>query len=70
MVVRCKLLSTIRIMASSLESSLISALTVVRPASSQAFVLRWPETISYRPSGFCRSVTGVMMPRSLMLSTS
>lgn len=51
---------SIRIMASSLESSLISAFTVVKPANSQAFVLRWPETISYRP--FCTSLMFFFAP--------
>ena len=46
------------------------AFTVSNPASSQAFLLRCPDTISYRPSSFGRRVTGVMIPRSLMLWTS
>ena len=49
------------------QKELLSAFTVSKPASSQAFFLRCPDTISYRPSSFGRSVTGVMIPRSLML---
>lgn len=64
---RCKFDSTIKIIASSRVISRTSAFTVSSPASSQAFFLRWPDTISYRPSSFGRSVTGVIIPRSLML---
>ena len=49
--------------------SRISAFMVSNPAISQAFLLRCPDTISYRPSSFCLSMIGVIRPRSLMLST-
>ena len=45
-------LSTIYTTASSRVKSLISLLSVVSPASSQARFLRCPLTISYRPSSF------------------
>ena len=45
---RCKFDSTIKIIASSRVISRASALTVSSSASSQAFFLRWPDTIPYR----------------------
>ncbi len=59
-----------KITASSRLISRTSALTVPSPANSQAFLRRCPDTISYSPSSFGRSVIGVISPRSSMSFTS
>ena len=68
MVSRCKLLSTMRITASSSSRLRTMAGMVFSPARSAAWSRLCPATISYPPSGAGRMMAGLRTPTCMMLS--